>query len=141
MVVQSKDIYDRLASQKKGRSKWQKAVLLYAQELVEENLIDEKVTEVIDGQVFHGNRWMPLEQRLLNGAQNWRDYSYSGNSLCYNADIAERLMTPSELKRWNSTAWDIDLLSLQSRALMQAKHEIMRAVRDITIEAQYGGKK
>jgi len=40
-----------------------------------------------------------LAYRLLNDADNWLQYSWSGCSLIYNEDIAKRLCTPSELKR------------------------------------------
>lgn len=34
-----------------------------------------------------------LEKALLNGADNWKHYSFSGCSLCYNSQIRERLNT------------------------------------------------
>ena len=40
-----------------------------------------------------------LKEWLLNGAMDWEDYSYGGCSLIYDGDIAERLCTPSELKK------------------------------------------
>ena len=40
-----------------------------------------------------------LEEWLLKGARNWEEYSYGGRSLKYNRQIAERLCTPSELKK------------------------------------------
>ena len=40
-----------------------------------------------------------LESWLLKGARNWEEYSYGGRSLKYNRQIAERLCTPSELKK------------------------------------------
>lgn len=39
------------------------------------------------------------EEKLLGGARDWKEYSYGGNSLIYNQDIAERLATSSELKK------------------------------------------
>ena len=61
---------------------------------------------------------------LLNGAENWRAYSYGGCALIYDADIAERLCAPSEYakKRQGERApnsretW----LDVQARALGQA---------------------
>ena len=32
-----------------------------------------------------------LEKALLNGADNWKHYSFSGCSLCYNSQIRDRL--------------------------------------------------
>ena len=40
-----------------------------------------------------------LESWLLKGAMNWENYSYRGYSLKFNRQIAERLCTPSELKK------------------------------------------
>ena len=40
-----------------------------------------------------------LESWLLKGARNWENYSYRGYSLKSNRQIAERLCTPSELKK------------------------------------------
>ena len=40
-----------------------------------------------------------LESWLLKGARNWENYSYRGYSLKFNRQIAERLCTPSELKK------------------------------------------
>ncbi len=40
-----------------------------------------------------------IEKWLLNGAENWKEYSYGGNMYIYDEDIAKALCTPSELKR------------------------------------------
>ena len=40
-----------------------------------------------------------LEEWLLKGARNWENYSYRGYSLKSSRQIAERLCTPSELKK------------------------------------------
>lgn len=65
-----------------------------------------------------------LEEWLLKGARNWEDYSYRGYSLKFNRQIAERLCTPSELKKKDGgrlapnsqESW----LDVQIRALYQA---------------------
>ena len=65
-----------------------------------------------------------LESWLLKGASNWEDYSYRGYSLKFNRQIAERLCTPSELKKKDGgrlapnsqESW----LDVQTRALYQA---------------------
>ena len=46
-----------------------------------------------------------LEADLLNGAPDWTQYSYGGCALIYDADIAEALCSPSELKRKDGGAW------------------------------------
>jgi hypothetical protein len=68
--------------------------------------------------------------KLLNGAENWGAYSYGGSALIWNCDIAERLCSPSELKRKRggelkpnaSETW----LDFQARALSQAARLIAR---------------
>ena len=65
-----------------------------------------------------------LKKEVLNGAANWREYSYGGCALIYDADIAERLCSPSEYKRTREgqrapnsrETW----LDVQARALGQA---------------------
>jgi hypothetical protein len=64
----------------------------------------------------------------LNGAKDWSQYSWGGCSLIYDAAIARRLCTPSELKktrngerRPNSNE---EWLDTQARALNQAFRNI-----------------
>lgn len=74
-----------------------------------------------------------LKKAMLNGAADWNQYSWGGCSLCYDADIAERLCTPSELKRKRGgdlqpnsrETW----LDVQARALYQAARWIINAAR------------
>lgn len=74
-----------------------------------------------------------LEEWLLNGAISWDEYSYGGCSLIYDGQIAERLCTPSELKKKDGgrlapnsqESW----LDVQIRALYQACLRIKRKFR------------
>ena len=74
-----------------------------------------------------------LEEWLLKGARNWEEYSYGGCSLIYDSQIAERLCTPSELKKKDGgrlapnskESW----LDVQIRALYQACIMITRKFR------------
>jgi hypothetical protein len=94
------------------RSAWSKAVKTYAVELL----------DGLDGEY--------RAVALLNGAENWRAYSYGGCSLIYDAEIAERVCSPSELKRKRGgelapnarESW----LDCQARALSQAARLISR---------------
>ena len=69
-----------------------------------------------------------LKKELLNGAANWREYSYGGCALIYDGDIAERLCAPSEYRRYLEgqrapnarETW----LDVQARALGQAANLI-----------------
>ena len=102
---------------RKDRSAWNKGVTVYALELLE-NITE---TEII------------TKERLLNGAENWEEFSWGGCSLIYDYDIAERLCTPSELKKTRNgerrpnprESW----LDTQARALFQACNRIMTLAR------------
>lgn len=98
------------------RSAWNKGVTGYALELIGE-LEEEEVTK----------------EKLLNGASNWEEYSYGGCSLIYNCDIAERVCSPSELKRTRNGERNPngleEWLDVQTRALSQACNRIMKLAR------------
>ena len=105
------------------RSAWSAGVKLYALDLV---------GDLDDQGEFYGN---PANRKeLLNGADDWNHYSWSGCSLIYDGDIASRLCTPSEFKRKrggqlppnNFEQW----LDVQARALNQAARHIMRIMKN-----------
>ena len=70
---------------------------------------------------------------MLNGATDWKEYSYGGNSCIYDWEIAERLVTPSAIKRKTRKDGSINQmansyeswLDLQARALRQACRKIL----------------
>lgn len=107
------------------RSAWDKGVKLYALELLED------LREGIAGGYYDDASVLVLSElaeALLNGARSWAQYSWGGSSLVYDGDIAERLCTPSELKRkkggelrHNSRE---EWLDTQARALHQASRLI-----------------
>tara|TARA_R100000426_G_scaffold51547_1_gene37584 strand:+ start:607 stop:996 length:390 start_codon:yes stop_codon:yes gene_type:complete len=107
------------------RNAWARGVKDYALELLE-NL--ESNPDLIN----EFNEGMPIREKdLLNGASDWDAYSYGGCSSIYNEDIAERLCTPSELKKTrrgdrNPNARE-DWLQCQARALGQACRLVLRA--------------
>ena len=80
---------------------------------------------------------------LMNGVNTWTAYSYGGCALICDDDIAKRMCTPSEYKKYlnaglNSKLSDSDywLGNVQTRALFQAMAKIRRAytgVRNTTI--------
>lgn len=104
------------------RSAWNKAVTLYALDLLDD------VQEGADNMERLPLDGAELERWALNGASCWEQYNNGGCSLCYNADIAARVCTPSELKRTNGgmnnpnsrETW----LDVQARALYQACNRI-----------------
>lgn len=108
----------------KPRSAWEKGVNEYAFELLEE--YENYVYDAI-----RLKKPLPALNRLtlLNGAKNWKDYSYGACSLIYDCDIAKRLCTASELKRMdngyrNPNGREI-WLDVQARALSQACNKLL----------------
>lgn len=72
----------------KARSAWEIGVKKYAYELIEDLEIEDIPTDT-----------QKLKNLLLNGADNWKQYSWGGSALICDCDIAERLCTQSELKK------------------------------------------
>ena len=118
--MEIKELINKLENLK-ARSKWQKGVVNYSIMILEEiqddhNQINDKIT------------FKELEVLLLNGAKNWNRYSWGGNALIYNEDIAKMLATPSELKKCNNGEkrpnQKEEWLDTQARALTQAFYKI-----------------
>lgn len=113
----------------KQRSAWNRGVTVYAVELLD-SLEESAAGGYIDTRDLESPKL--LERALLNGASDWNQYSRGGCSLCYNADIAARLCTPSELKRTHNgerrpnsrEEW----LDTQARALHQAARRVKRHI-------------
>lgn len=98
------------------KSAWTNGVELYAEELKE---------------FLAENNLPTTKEALLNGARDWKEYSYGGSALIYDHEIAERLCSPSELKKCRegerqpnrSETW----LDVQARALFQAARLVLRS--------------
>lgn len=107
---------------RKTRSAWDKGVNLYALELLD-NIRDLPAAD----------SRQEIQKALLNGARDWREYSWGGCSLIYNGDIAARLCSPSEFRRTRGGDWRPnrreEWLDVQARALYQAALLIWRAYR------------
>lgn len=119
-MISKQDLIKKIEAQK-ARSAWARGVKAYALELLE----DLEAEEV-------GGPLSMLENDLLNGAENWKAYSWGGCSLVYDQDIAQRLCTPSELKitrngQRKPNARE-EWLDCQARALYQATRLIYRAI-------------
>ena len=122
-------IYDNIRETleaSKERSAWGRGVQAYAIDLVD-NLQELAAYEGRNPATEEVREW------LLNGARNWSEYSWGGSALIYDGDIAERLCTPSELKRTrhgerrpNSRE---EWLDTQARALYQACNRVSRLYR------------
>ena len=104
------------------RSAWNKAIMLYALDLLEniQWYANDAERLPLDGK--------ELECWALNGAICWEQYSNGGCSICYDGDIAARVCTPSELKRKHGGAYEPNSretwLDVQARALYQACNRI-----------------
>lgn len=105
----------------KARSAWARGVKQYAFDLLDE------VQEAANYYGKEPETMTELERYALNGAQDWKQYSEGGCSLCYNGQIAKRLCSPSELKRVQYKEGGIkepnsreSWIDVQSRALYQA---------------------
>jgi hypothetical protein len=100
-------------------SAWKKGVKDYALEMVESAEIELTPENA--------------KAALLNGAKDWSQYSHGGCAAIYDADIAERLCTPSELKKKKGgdlqpntrETW----LDVQARAISQAFRLINRLLK------------
>lgn len=106
-------LMDRLLNRfEKSKSAWKRGVLQYAVELIN----DVDLTDVCNQKL--------LEKAILNGAENWKQYSEGGCALCYDGDICDRLCPPSVIKRKDNgrlppnsrESW----IDVQARALFQA---------------------
>ena len=121
------------------RSAWGRGVKLYACELL------GSLAECVEWAHKNGEP-SPLESRetvraaLLNGAEDWSQYSCGGCSLIYNGDIAERLCSPSELKRKRGGELPPnaaeDWLDVQARALRRAAQYVIGTY-DLAANGQY----
>lgn len=103
---------------RKTYSAWERGVTAYALDLL------DSLKEAVEYYKEEPADRATLEKYLLNGATDWRQYSWGGSALIYDGDIAERVCTPSELKktrngerRPNSRE---EWLDTQARALYQA---------------------
>lgn len=125
------------------KSQWEKAKELYKEELKVwraeylksyELTFEEYLKMSFKKQLealFGFNAWADFEEEkkrsfyadpfIVYGLK----FSYGANSLIYNGDIAIRILTPSNFKKWNAGKLEIDLLEVQGRCIAQAAKEIM----------------
>ena len=100
-------------------SAWNRGVMRYALELINSIEVGEEITE----------------KNLLNGAENWKEYSYGGCSLIYDVDICRRLCSPSEIKKTKDGERrpnkQENWIDVQARALYQAARLIMKIKREV----------
>lgn len=124
MFTKKKILLDKIGASK-YRSAWGFGVKMYACDLVEE-MEEQQIEKLINNRplLSYSQFRNELKRILLNGAADWKQYSWGGCSLIYNCQIARRLCTPSELRKTNTgekrpnkkEEW----LDVQARALSQA---------------------
>lgn len=121
-IMNKYELVRQAIESEKARSAWSKGVKEYALELVEH--CKENDIEI-------------NKENMLNGARDWKEYSYGGSALIYDYDIAQRLCSASELKRnkegeRNPNAMET-WLDCQARALYQACNMVMRLNRKVVV--------
>lgn len=111
----------------KVRGAWNNGVKTYAIELLDDAASNRECEEFASLQ--------ELKETVLNDAKDWMQYSEGGCSLIYDADIAERLCSPSELKRTRNGMNDPNSretwVQVQARALFQAWELIKRVYNEM----------
>lgn len=129
-----KDLFEKInekIEEKRKQSQWSWGVTEYALELskeLEENILDG----YFKTKNLNSNK--RTEKQLLNGANNWKQYSRDGNSLIYNQDIARRLCNDTELKKTQDGKrrpnkrenW----LDYQARALQEAANRVQESIKE-----------
>lgn len=113
----------------KPRSAFDKGVKLYALDILDD------VQELVDYEKLPGvpKDVKKFKELALNGAGDWKEYSWGGSSLVYDEDIAERLCSPSELKRNKNGELPPngkeEWLDVQGRALDRAFRRLCDTIR------------
>lgn len=111
------------------RSAWNRGVTVYARDLLAD--VVENVERAYCAAPQTRAEFCNIAR---NGAGTWGEYSYGGSSLIYDCDIAERLCTPSELKKKRGGELNPNSretwLDVQARALNQAAARAWNAIRD-----------
>lgn len=121
-MVTYEQLYESVRKHK-ARSAWCRGVKQYAMDLMLYNTLyneyDNDTDEIQDIKLY--------EKTLLEGARDWKEYSWAGCSYVDNEKIAKILCTPSELKkvRRNDGSYRKpnareEWLDTQARALYQA---------------------
>lgn len=113
-------------------SAWGRGVKAYAIDLLDE--LKQAADYEGEALKLNGASFEQFEKMALNGAEDWRAYSWGGCAFIYDGDIAARLCTKSELKKTDNgekqpnsrEQW----LDVQARALYQASRLLYKAMRN-----------
>lgn len=85
------------APQRKNASAWNKGVKNYAVDLIDG--LPDAYCLICANQSELEECIKILKKLLLNGAENWRQYSYGGFAYIYDEEIAEALCNHSEFRK------------------------------------------
>lgn len=124
------------APQRKNVSAWNRGVKNYALYLIDK--LPDDYCMIFDNQQELKEHFKIFTKLLLNGADNWQQYSYYGEAYCYGNDIAEILCNPSEFRKTKGgekqpnsrESW----LDVQGWALFHAEKLIKSTIRDFAYE-------
>ena len=117
------ELIEKGIQSERAGSAWRRGVNGFAEMLLEGLLMNnDNSGEAVD--------WLTFRANLLNGAKDWKAYSWGGCALIYDEDIAKALCSPSELKATRngqkrpnkSEEW----LDTQAIALYQAEQLIKK---------------
>lgn len=116
---------------RRPRSAWKRGVAAYASDFLSDLETSANNEYVTLYELSHADT---CRKAMLNGAQNWSEYSCGGSSLICDEQIAKRLCTPSELKKTRngerrpnrSEEW----LDTQARALSQAARLVYICIKE-----------
>lgn len=119
--------------QVKTKSAWSRGVKEYANDLL--NDLDAGIRNgwIDPGDTF--SNYNMFDSALLNGAYDWKEFSYGGCSYIYDDEIAHRLCTKSELVKTRygrrypnkQETW----LDVQARALYQASMLLWKIYKEV----------
>jgi len=133
-MVTYEQLYESVRKHK-AHSAWSKGVQQYAMNLIYDKQ-DFSEVYVPDIKQF--------EHVLLNGARDWKEYSWGGCSLIYDEEIAKALCTPSEFKKVHRKDGSLrkpnareEWLDTQARALFQAFELIKERYHELEGELQW----
>ena len=111
-----------IISEARARSAWSRGVNAYALDIL------DSLEEYANYEFENNGVFPPLSESLaLNGANDWFHFAAGGCGLIYDAAIASRLLTPSELRAWEAGRRSFDFIALEGRALFQAWRVIVIA--------------
>lgn len=131
-----KDLYKKLKESKEmkkpARSAWGRGVQYYAEYLLD--VATDWKNEKRAAELEAATNFSEFKKILLNGADDFKSFSWGGCALIYDQDIAKVLCNPSELKKTDGGRLrpnkSEDWLDVQARALYQGAVLLFHAIKE-----------